>query len=109
VHIAKEDSKFGFDEAELLELIKNDIATKYPNVRVRGLMGMATFTDNQDQVREEFAGLKRLFDKLKTQFNIPNAAFNILSTGMSGDYQIAIEEGSNMVRIGTAIFGERNY
>ncbi len=107
VHIAKEESKFGFDESELDEVFKLNPAETYSNVRICGLMGMATFTENQDQVRAEFHGLKTLFDDLKSTFNLEPSTFNTLSMGMSGDYQIAIEEGSTMVRIGTAIFGAR--
>lgn len=109
VFIAKEETKFGFDTEEIKALFEGNIADAYPNLRVRGLMGMATFTDNVDQVRLEFRGLKNLFEELKTTYNLQPITFNILSMGMSGDYQIAIEEGSNMVRIGTAIFGERTY
>ena len=104
VHIAEEDSKFGFDEQELLELVENEEFKQYKNVKIKGLMGMATFTDNKDQVRREFKGLKSLYSKLKSSY--PH--FSILSMGMSGDYQIAIEEGSTMVRIGSSIFGSRN-
>ncbi len=100
VHIAKEDTKFGFSAEEIEQLLSNDGLSKYPNVKIEGLMGMATFTDDKSQVAEEFASLKSLFD----QYN-----WDILSMGMSGDYQIAIEQGSNMIRVGTAIFGERNY
>lgn len=107
VHIAKEDSKFGFDEAELTEVLTNAPEEKYPNVRVRGLMGMATFTDNELQVRNEFKGLFQIYSKAKAQLGLPH--FDILSMGMSGDYQLAIDEGSTMVRIGSSIFGERNY
>ncbi len=107
VHIAKEESKFGFDENELDEVFKLNPAETYSNVHIRGLMGMATFTENQDQVRAEFHGLKNLFEELKLTFNLEPSTFNTLSMGMSGDYQIAIEEGSTMVRIGTAIFGAR--
>jgi hypothetical protein len=104
VHIAEEDSKFGFDEKELLELVENEEFKDYRHVRIIGLMGMATFTDNMDQVRREFKGLKLLYSKLKNNYK----DFSILSMGMSGDYQVAIEEGSNMVRIGSSIFGSRN-
>ncbi len=100
VHIAKEDTKFGFSAEEIEQLLSNDGLSKYPNVKIEGLMGMATFIDDKSQVAEEFASLKSLFD----QYN-----WDILSMGMSGDYQIAIEHGSNMIRVGTAIFGERNY
>lgn len=100
VHIAKEDTKFGFSGEELEEFISNDGLSKYPNVKIEGLMGMATFTEDKGQVAEEFSMLKTLFD----QYN-----WDTLSMGMSGDYQIAIAQGSNMIRVGTAIFGERNY
>lgn len=106
IHIATEDTKFGFDESEALELLSGDAASIYPNVRIRGLMGMATFTDNREQVRNEFRALKELFDKAKKVVQHPD--FNILSMGMSGDYKLAIEEGSNMIRVGSAIFGPRN-
>jgi pyridoxal phosphate enzyme (YggS family) len=104
VHIAEEDTKFGFNEDELLELVGNEEFKSFNNVKIVGLMGMATFTDNMDQVRREFASLKLLFTKLKNNYS----DFATLSMGMSGDYQIAIEEGSTMVRIGSSIFGSRN-
>ena len=103
VHIAEESSKFGFDEKELKEVLDRDFLAALPHVRIRGLMGMATFTENENQVRKEFRYLKSLFDKLPTF--LENA--DILSMGMSGDYLLAIEEGSNMVRIGSSIFGPR--
>ena len=99
VHIAQEESKFGLDKDGVIEILKTD----FPNVSIVGLMGMATFTDNKNQIRKEFKYLKDIFDELKE--SQPN--FSILSMGMSGDYSIAIEEGSNMVRIGSSIFGER--
>ena len=98
VHIATEETKFGFDEHELLNL---KIA-QFENVKIKGLMGMASFSDDMNLVRSEFKKLKQLYDKA-------NAQYSILSMGMSGDYKIAIEEGSNMVRIGSLLFGERNY
>ncbi|MCL9807565.1 YggS family pyridoxal phosphate-dependent enzyme [Flavobacterium amniphilum] len=104
VSIAQEETKFGLDESELneiLDYIKNDDSAT--NINVVGLMGMATFTDNQEQIRNEFNYLKCVFDK--TQEKNPN--FQILSMGMSGDYQIAIECGSTMIRIGSSIFGTR--
>lgn len=104
VHIAEEDTKFGFNEEELLELVANEEFKAYKNVKIVGLMGMATFTDNDDQVRKEFSGLKLLYTKLSNNYT----DFTTLSMGMSGDYKIAIEEGSNMVRIGSSIFGSRN-
>lgn len=99
VHIAREETKFGFDESELLTLELKQFA----NVRIKGLMGMASLTDDINKIRIEFRSLKTLFDKLKTQ----NPELSILSMGMSADYKIAIEEGSNMVRIGSLLFGER--
>ncbi len=109
IHIAEEESKFGlsFDQAE--ELISSGIFKKYPNVNIRGLMGMATFTEDKEQIRREFRSLKQFFDLLKEKYFADKPDFNELSMGMSGDYKIAIEEGSTMVRIGTGIFGKRNY
>lgn len=104
VHIAEESSKFGFDEEELQALALSGELSELKFVRVSGLMGMATFTSDMEQVRREFKGLKKLFGML--QSNLPD--LKTLSMGMSGDYKIAIEEGSNMVRIGSSIFGARN-
>jgi len=104
VHIAEEDTKFGFNEEELLDLVRNENFKSHKNVKIVGLMGMATFTENMDQVRREFKSLHSLYLKLKSEY----ADFTTLSMGMSGDYQIAIEEGSTMVRIGSSIFGSRN-
>jgi PLP dependent protein len=106
VHIAKEESKFGFDEDEIKEVCKHIEANKYPHIRCVGLMGMATFTDNNEIIHAEFLGLKKMFDKLKKEY--PNIPFQTLSMGMSSDYPLAIECGSNMVRVGSAIFGSRN-
>lgn len=108
VHIAEEETKFGFDEEELLLLIEDPILEEWPHVAIQGLMGMATFTDNAEQVQREFKKLKALFDRIKIISN-ENVKMQTLSMGMSGDYRIALGEGSNMVRIGSAIFGERNY
>ncbi|WP_108246227.1 YggS family pyridoxal phosphate-dependent enzyme [Muricauda brasiliensis] len=105
IHIAEEDTKFGLDKAELEELIESDAFKTMENIKIVGLMGMATFTDDESQVRREFAQLKSMFDDLKTKLN----DITILSMGMSGDYRLAIEEGSTMVRIGSSIFGARNY
>ena len=104
IHIAEEDTKFGLDKKELHEIVASEEFQKLKNVTIKGLMGMATFTDDKDQVRREFKQLKSIFDELKTK--LPE--INILSMGMSGDYKIAIEEGSTMVRIGSSIFGARN-
>lgn len=109
IHIAEEESKFGFDRAELEEMLSNPEFQAMKNVEVRGLMGMATFTENQDQVRKEFRGLKSQFEELKSQSLPDFIKMEELSMGMSGDYLIAQEEGSTMVRIGSAIFGARNY
>ena len=105
VHIAEEETKFGFDENELLELAQDQAFLQLENIEVQGLMGMATFTDDKNQVRKEFKTLHALFQKLKSNLD----GLEILSMGMSGDYKIAIEEGSTMVRIGSSIFGARNY
>ncbi|MBW8241246.1 YggS family pyridoxal phosphate-dependent enzyme [Muricauda oceani] len=105
IHIAEEDTKFGLDKTELDELLESDTFKAMENIKIVGLMGMATFTDDESQVRREFAQLKSMFDELTTKLN----DITILSMGMSGDYKIAIEEGSNMVRIGSSIFGARNY
>lgn len=109
VHIASESTKFGFSEDELEKLFAGEEFIKLTNVRVCGLMGMATFTDDTNQVRQEFRGLKQLFDKLKTRCFSSTDFFNVLSMGMSGDYLIAIEEGSTLIRVGSAIFGYRDY
>ncbi len=105
IKIAEEDSKFGMDEADAAKLLSSEEIKKLKNVKILGLMGMATFTEDEKQVSEEFGKLKKIFN----QFRIQNSEFRILSMGMSGDYKLAIENGSNMVRVGSAIFGERNY
>lgn len=105
IHIAEEDTKFGLDKAELHELIDSEEFKALEHIKIVGLMGMATFTDDMNQVRREFAQLKSMYDDLKTKLT----DINILSMGMSGDYTVAIEEGSTMVRIGSSIFGARNY
>ncbi|MDP2041611.1 MAG: YggS family pyridoxal phosphate-dependent enzyme [Algoriphagus sp.] len=108
MHIAEEESKFGFDQAELEEMFASKEFSELTHVKIQGLMGMATFTDKQDQIRKEFRGLRQLFENLKNR-NLPEfVEMKELSMGMSGDYQIAQEEGSTMVRIGSAIFGSRN-
>jgi len=110
VHIAEEETKFGLDENELHHLLhtNSDELHKLTNTTIKGLMGMASFTDDIENIRREFRHLKSLFDKY-VQSQIQNSKFEILSMGMSSDYVIAIEEGSNMVRIGSLIFGERQY
>ena len=105
MHIAQEDTKFGFNKEELEAVVTDLKVNPLPYIRIKGLMGMATFTDNQEQIRSEFKTLKQQFDWLQTQH--PKA--NELSMGMSGDYVLAIEEGSTMIRVGSKIFGSRNY
>lgn len=108
VYIAEEESKFGLDEEELNEMLKQvqDDSENYKYIRIVGFMGMATFTNNQIQVKKEFSRLKTIFDHYST-LNSKNCQLNILSMGISGDYTLAIECGSNMVRIGSSIFGGR--
>jgi hypothetical protein len=108
VHIASEETKFGFDPEELHELAGSGELTAFENIKVKGLMGMATFTEDQDQIRREFNGLSELYDHLKNGGSPGFQDFEYLSMGMSGDYRIALDEKSNMIRIGTAIFGARN-
>lgn len=106
VYIAKEETKFGLDEPELDQLIQFVLANPMNHIRIRGFMGMASFSDNPEQVRTEFRQLKSLFDQYKNNRS-PSIQMDTLSMGMSGDYRIAISEGSNMVRIGSLLFGER--
>ncbi|MDB2702103.1 YggS family pyridoxal phosphate-dependent enzyme [Flavobacteriaceae bacterium] len=105
VHIAQESTKFGLNETELNDIIHQQLTTPFPNIRIVGLMGMATFTSDNVQIKQEFTFLKTLYDKTRNQLK----DISILSMGMSGDYAIAIEVGSNMIRVGSKIFGERNY
>lgn len=109
LHIASEDTKFGLSEEELMELVNNDAFREMKHIRIRGLMGMATYTENQEQIRNEFRGLKLIFEKLKATAFQEAACFDQRSFGMSGDYLLAVEEGSTMVRVGSLIFGLRNY
>jgi PLP dependent protein len=107
VHIAKEETKFGFNEEELIELATNTPWPELSNVKITGLMGMATLTDNKEQIREEFKLLANLKSKIN-EMDLPrNIEMKELSMGMTNDYKIALEEGSTMIRIGTAIFGAR--
>ncbi len=107
VHIAQEETKFGLTAEEVARLVAQPEVASLAHVCIKGLMGMATFTDNEKIIRQEFRTLHSLFEALKHQKLPANAGMEILSMGMSHDYRIAIEEGSNMVRIGSAIFGER--
>ena len=102
VFIADEETKYGFDADELSEIFNSDILEKYKSIKIEGLMGMATFTDKQEQIEKEFSGLKKLYDQYSRANN-----FTVLSMGMSGDYTLAIDCGSTMVRIGSSIFGSR--
>ena len=108
VHIAEEETKFGLDESELQDIITSESFKNLHHIKVTGLMGMATFTENQDQVKKEFLQLKSIFDTLQSQPVQHNLQPTILSMGMSGDYELAIACGSTMVRIGSSIFGHRN-
>lgn len=105
VHIAQEESKFGLSSEGVIQLLET--VNDYPFVKVTGLMGMATLTNDKDQIRKEFGLLKQLFDNLKSKKLGKNIEMRELSMGMSSDYEIALEMGSTMIRIGTAIFGER--
>ena len=106
-HIAEEDTKFGFDTEGVENFINSDAFKALKNVELCGVMGMATFTDNKTQVQREFQTLKRIFDRLKTQYFVEKGVFKDISMGMSDDYKLAIAEGSTMVRIGSLIFGKR--
>lgn len=106
VYIATEETKFGLEQDELLQLIHSDEFKEMENIKIVGLMGMASFTEDTDKIRKEFQLLKDIFDYVKP-YQLPNCHFEHLSMGMSGDYKIAIECGSTMVRIGSSIFGRR--
>ena len=106
IHIAEEETKFGLDEEELNHILTSDDFKSLENIKIVGLMGMATFTENQNQIEKEFNHLKSIFDNYK-KLNTKHCQLNTLSMGMSGDYQLAISCGSTMVRIGSSIFGTR--
>ncbi len=106
-HIAEEESKFGFSMEEAEALLSSKEFKELKNIEVCGIMGMATFTKNQDQIKKEFQQLKAYFTQLKSSYFIDNERFNEISMGMSGDYLLAIQEGSTMVRVGSSIFGGR--
>ncbi|WP_088322895.1 YggS family pyridoxal phosphate-dependent enzyme [Polaribacter tangerinus] len=107
--IAKEDSKFGLSFTEIENILNAEEFAELQNIKVVGFMGMATFTDNKEQLESEFSSLKTFFNKQQKRISLTNCNLKILSMGMSGDYSLAIENGCNMVRIGSAIFGNRNY
>ena len=107
--VAEEETKFGLSESELSDMIKSTEYSELENVSIRGVMGMATFTEDKEKVRHEFSTIKNIFDHLKSEFFIDKPEFVVISMGMSHDYNIAIEEGATMIRVGSNIFGERNY
>lgn len=107
--IAEEDSKFGLSFSEIETILNSDEFAALENINVVGFMGMATFTSDENQLNNEFLSLKTFFDKQKEHLNLPNCNLQILSMGMSGDYALAIKNGSTMIRVGSAIFGSRNY
>lgn len=106
VHIAREESKSGWDAGELLLATTRGEFSGFPHIRIRGLMGIASLTDDTDAIRSEFTGLRKLYDRLKEVFG---TEFDTLSMGMTSDYRIAVGCGSNMVRVGSLIFGQRDY
>lgn len=108
-HIAKEESKFGFELGEAEEMIDSDGFKELKNIRLVGVMGMATYTEDENQVRKEFSELKNLFDQLKEKYFPTSDSFSEISMGMSSDYKLAIQEGSTIIRVGSSIFGERHY
>ncbi|MDX1472253.1 MAG: YggS family pyridoxal phosphate-dependent enzyme [Flavobacteriaceae bacterium] len=108
IKIAEEDSKFGMSSEDAKILLESEAYRKFTNIKLMGVMGMATFTDDEEQVSKEFRRLALIFEELKSNYNL-GPEFKEISMGMSGDYNIAITEGSTMVRIGSSIFGERNY
>jgi len=107
IHIAEEETKFGLSSQEALDILSSEELKSFQFIKIKGLMGMATNTNNTEQIKKEFLSLKSLFDQFKNTLHLPNVQFEILSMGMSNDYPIAIECGSNAIRIGTLIFGER--
>lgn len=106
--IANEETKFGLSFEESKSILSDENFKELQNVRICGVMGMASFSNNQEQIREEFKTLKSIFDKLKFTFFDNETSFKVVSMGMSGDYKVAIEEGSTMIRVGSSIFGKRN-
>lgn len=109
IYIAQEESKFGLSFQEAEDILISEELEKYKNICIKGFMGMATFTDNQTQIRNEFKSLKAFYENVQEKYHTDNIQLEGLSMGMSNDYEIAIEQGSTMIRIGTTIFGKRNY
>ena len=108
-HIATEATKFGFQINEVNEILNSKEFKDLKNIEISGVMGMASFIDNKSQVRKEFANLKSIFNEIKLNFFPNEKSFNTISMGMSGDFKLAIDEGSTMIRVGSSIFGSRNY
>ena len=108
-HIAEEETKFGLSRKKVRELLESEAYSKMENVNIVGVMGMATFTDNEEKIRKEFHTLKEYFDWLKAEYFSGSEGFKEISMGMSDDYLLAIDEGSTIVRVGSKIFGARNY
>jgi len=106
-YIAQEETKFGFDWDEIQDLFSRRTPESFASIEFCGVMGMASFSDNENQVRNEFKDLKTIFNHLKETFFLGSTSFSEISMGMSGDYQVAIEEGSTMVRVGSSLFGAR--
>ena len=109
VRIASEETKFGLSREEIFQLLESDLFCEMENIRIRGLMGMATYTENRGQIRNEFQRLNLIFDEMKASVFKDAGYFDQRSYGMSGDFKLAVEQGSTMVRIGSQIFGQRNY
>jgi pyridoxal phosphate enzyme (YggS family) len=109
IHIAAEDTKFGFSPQECLQMLETTCWQELSNITIAGVMGMATFTDNLQQVKQEFETLVALFNNIKQRYFAECDSFSMISAGMSDDYQIAMDAGSNLVRIGSSIFGARDY
>lgn len=108
IYIAQEETKFGFDRTDCFNMLESDSFKALKNIRICGLMGMASFTAKEEQIEKEFATIKQLFDDIK-ESNLLTSSFQHLSIGMSSDYLLAIKHGSNMIRVGSMIFGNRNY
>jgi PLP dependent protein len=108
-HIAQESTKFGLSLDEAVEILKSEAFKTFRNIKIVGVMGMATYTDNEAQIRDEFRILKNIFNKLKNEYFSEAEEFYEISMGMSDDYPIAVEEESTLIRVGSKIFGERNY
>ncbi len=107
IYIADEETKYGLGFDEAIELLRSEAFAALKNIRIRGLMGIATNTDKEKQLKDEFHELKIFFDGIKQSFFRKEESFNVLSMGMSADYELAIEQGSNMIRVGSTIFGDR--